>query len=62
MKCPNCDYKAKEDEWSRIKVGSTGGTSWLIGEPYDPETGTHQNIGSVVLLACPKCKTVLFNS
>ena len=62
MDCPNCDYKAKEDEFSQIIAGSTGGQSWFIGELYDPETDTHKNIGSVVLLACPGCKTVLFNS
>lgn len=59
-RCPSCDYWADKKEWSVLSVDSASGSSYLICRRYDFEEKNHQHVGSVDLLACPRCRTMVW--
>ena len=59
-RCPSCDYWADKNKWSQLEVGSTNGDSYLICRAYNLEKKENTYIGSVKLLACPRCRTMIW--
>lgn len=56
--CPSCGYEANTMRWTRIGLHSDG-YSALVCVKYSEDKG-HEHLGSVELISCPKCKTVLW--
>lgn len=49
-----CGYRGNLDEWTRIE-GDFRVTK------YDPNDETYDRVGSVDLLACPACRSVIWS-
>jgi len=56
--CRSCGYRASIDKWSRIKVTSPSGQSYLVCREYSLIKKELIHRGSVDLLACPDCRTI----
>jgi hypothetical protein len=60
-RCPSCKYWADISEWSALSICATGGVASLICKKYRPEARKHHHLGSVELIACPECKTIIWH-
>ena len=58
-RCPSCEYWADKKEWSVIKAGSNDGYSKLEYTRYSTVDKKSRYEGTVDLLVCPNCKTVI---
>ena len=59
-RCPSCNYWADIKEWSLLQVGSNNGYTRLTCKEYDLIDKKRTHIGSVDLLACPNCRTIIW--
>jgi len=59
-RCPSCNYWADKEKWSFLEVSATDGMTALVCMEYDPAKDDHSSLGSVDILACPECKTMIW--
>lgn len=59
-RCPSCKYWSDVSGWSALSIGGVVAASFICKE-YRTEDSKHHRLGSVDLLSCPECKTIIWH-